>query len=207
MVWRRLALVDAAGVPTLRGRLVSFFSQGDGLAIAAGLEDATYPIEEMVYDLANLEAGFRFAGDDNRWAGRLALACHQAYGLQTIPGYLEHGLPPKYGAGAELIVATVHKHPERAAILGERGARTGRRGPGDHRMAEPAPTGEPRAGAGLGTLAGPADGWRATSCRRPSRPRSPSCRRSSSTSNVVWTIASRCAGIDRPSQRRLSYRR
>ncbi len=113
MLWRRLALVDAAGVPTRRGRLVSFFSQGDGLAIAAGLEDTTYPIEDMIYDLADLAAGFRFAGDDNRWAGRLALACHQAYGLQSIPGYLENGLPPKYGAGAETIVATVHKHPER----------------------------------------------------------------------------------------------
>jgi len=113
MLWRRLGLVDAGGTPTLRGRLVSFFSQGDGLAIAAGLEDASYPIEEMIYDLANLAAGFRFAGDENRWAGRLALACHQAYGLQTIPGYLENGLPPKYGAGAELIVAAVHQHPER----------------------------------------------------------------------------------------------
>ena len=111
MLWRRLGLVDAAGKPTRRGRLVSFFSQGDGLAVAAALEDETYPIEELVYDLANLDAGFRFAGDENRWAGRLALACHQAFALQTIPGYLEHGLPPKYGAGAEMVVAAAHKHP------------------------------------------------------------------------------------------------
>src|SRR5262249_13342016 len=40
LLWRRLNLVDGAGVPTRRGRMVSFFSQGDGLAIAAGLEDA-----------------------------------------------------------------------------------------------------------------------------------------------------------------------
>jgi superfamily II DNA/RNA helicase len=112
MLWRRLGLVDAHGVPTRRGRVVSFFAQGDGLAIAAGLEEETYPLDEMVYDLANLEAGFRFAGDDNRWAGRLALACHRAYGLQSIPGYLENGLPPKYGAGAELVVATAHQRPE-----------------------------------------------------------------------------------------------
>ena len=39
MLWRRLGLVDPAGVPTRRGRVASFFSQGDGLAIAAGLED------------------------------------------------------------------------------------------------------------------------------------------------------------------------
>ena len=112
LLWRRLGLVDAAGVPTLRGRIVSFFSQGDGLAIAAALEDETYPLDELVYDLADLNAGFRFAGEDiNRWGGRLGIVCHEKYGLQSIPGYLENGVPPKYGAGAEQIVASVHKNP------------------------------------------------------------------------------------------------
>jgi superfamily II DNA/RNA helicase len=111
LLWRRLALVDAAGVPTLRGRLVSFFSQGDGLAIAAALEDETYPLDELVYDLANLDAGFRFCGEENRWAGRLAVACNQKFGLQTIPGYLANGIPPRYGSGAEQVVASVHKNP------------------------------------------------------------------------------------------------
>ena len=112
LLWRRLGLVDAAGVPTLRGRVVSFFTQGDGLAIAAALEEETYPLDELVYDLANLDAGFRFAGEDiNRWGGRLGIVCHERYGLQSIPGYLENGVPPKYGAGAEQIVASVHKNP------------------------------------------------------------------------------------------------
>ncbi|HYG22477.1 MAG TPA: DEAD/DEAH box helicase [Verrucomicrobiae bacterium] len=111
LLWRRLNLVDAAGVPTLRGRLVSFFSQGDGLAISAALEDEGYPLEELIYDLANLDAGFRFCGDDNRWSGRLAIACHQKFGLQSIPGYLDNGMPPKYGAGAEAVVAAVHRNP------------------------------------------------------------------------------------------------
>jgi hypothetical protein len=111
LLWRRLNLVDGAGVPTRRGRVVSFFSQGDGLAIAAGLEDERYPLEELVYDLANLDAGFRFCGDENRYGGRLAIACHEKFGLQSIPGYLENGLPPKYGAGAEQIVQSVHKNP------------------------------------------------------------------------------------------------
>jgi len=106
MLWRRLKLVDAGGVPTLRGRMVSFFSQGDGLGIAAALEDDTYPLDELVYDLANLDAGFRFCGDENRWGGRLAVVCHEKYGLQSIPGYLENGVPPKYGAGAEQIVGS-----------------------------------------------------------------------------------------------------
>ena len=110
-LWRRLNLVDAAGVPTRRGQVVSCFHGGDGLAIAVALEDARYPLDELIYDLANLDAGFRFCGEENRWGGRLALVCHQAFGVQTIPGYLENGMPPKYGAGAEQIVESVHKNP------------------------------------------------------------------------------------------------
>ena len=127
LLWRRLGLVDAGGVPTLRGRIVSFFTQGDGLAIAAALEDATYPLDELIYDLANLDAGFRFAGEDiNRWGGRLGIVCHEKYGLQSIPGYLENGVPPKYGAGAEQIVASIHKNP-----LDKQGWITVLLGPGD----------------------------------------------------------------------------
>jgi superfamily II DNA/RNA helicase len=111
MLWRRLGLVDADGIPTRRGQLVSFLHQSDGLAIAAALEDESYPLDELIYDIANLDAGFRFCGEDNRWAGRLALACQEAYGLQSISGYLENGFPLKYGAGAEQIVAAVHKNP------------------------------------------------------------------------------------------------
>jgi hypothetical protein len=111
MLWRRLGLVDSAGVPTRRGRIVSFFQQEDGLAIGAALEDASYPLDEFVYDLANLDAGFRFCGEENRYAGRLPVACHQLFGLQTIPGYLENGVPPRYGSGAEQVVASIHKNP------------------------------------------------------------------------------------------------
>lgn len=112
MLWRRLGLVDHAGVPSLRGRLVSFFSQGDGLAIAAALEEPSYPLDELIYDLANLDAGFRFCGEDtNRWGGRLALVCHEKFGLQSVPGYLENGVPPKYGAGAEQVVTSVRQDP------------------------------------------------------------------------------------------------
>ncbi len=112
LLWRRLGLIDETGTPTRRGQIVSFFSQGYGLGIAAALEDESYPLDELVYDLANLDAGFRFCGDDNRWGGRLAAVCHAKFGLQTIPGYLENGLPPGYGAGAEQIVASVHKDPQ-----------------------------------------------------------------------------------------------
>jgi len=111
MLWRRLRLVDGAGIPTRRGEVVSCFSQGHGLAIAAALEDPGYPLEELIYDIANLDAGFRFCGEENRWAGRLAMVCHQAYGSQIIPGYLENGVPPKYGAGAETVITSVHRNP------------------------------------------------------------------------------------------------
>jgi hypothetical protein len=111
LTWRRLGLVDAQGNPTRRGRVVSFFSGGDGLAIAAALEDATYPLEELVYDLANLDAGVRVCADGDRYGGQLACACRKAYGPASIDGYLETGLPLKYGSGAETVVRRIHEDP------------------------------------------------------------------------------------------------
>ena len=60
-VWRKLGLIDKTGVPTERGIIFSF-SRGEGLAVAVGLEDPTYPIEEFVYDLANLSCRSLFQG-------------------------------------------------------------------------------------------------------------------------------------------------
>ena len=111
LLWKRLKLIDDRGRPTDRGRMVSFFSQGDGLAVAAALEDKSYPLEELVYDLANLDAGFRFCGDDNRWAGRLAAVSREAYGEQNIPGYLDAGVPLGYGFGAEEVAESAHQNP------------------------------------------------------------------------------------------------
>jgi superfamily II DNA/RNA helicase len=117
MLWRRLGLVDGAGAPTRRGKIMSFFQQGDGLALAAGLEDESYPLDEFIYELANLDASFRFCGDENRWGGKLAQACQKLYGMHNVPGYLENGLPPRYGAGAEQVVAAIHKDPSRKAVF------------------------------------------------------------------------------------------
>ncbi len=111
LLWRRLALVDAAGVPTRRGRVVSCFSNGDGLAVAAALEDPGYPLDDLLFDLANLDAGFRFCSQGDRWEGRLAMVCRSKYGSQNITGYIENGVPPKYGSGAETVVRSVHKDP------------------------------------------------------------------------------------------------
>jgi superfamily II DNA/RNA helicase len=110
-IWRRLGLVGPDGVPTRRGRIVSFFHSGDGLAVAAALEDESLSIEELSYELANLHAGHRFANGDARWDGRIALACRRLFGTQTFTGYLDQGVPPEYGAGAEEIAADVHRDP------------------------------------------------------------------------------------------------
>src|SRR5262249_55823958 len=44
--WRYLGLVEPDGTPTTRGIIFSFFHGGEGLAIAAALEDETYPISD-----------------------------------------------------------------------------------------------------------------------------------------------------------------
>jgi superfamily II DNA/RNA helicase len=111
LLWRRLGLIAADGSPTRRGKIASFLAQGDGLAVAAALEDPLYSVNDLVYDVANLGASFRFCEEENRWAGRLAQACRKAYGTHSAAGYLDSGVPPKYGAGAEQVVAAVHQEP------------------------------------------------------------------------------------------------
>jgi len=111
LLWRRLKLVDENGRPTRRGRVVSFFSQSYGLGIAAALEDGSLPIDELLYELANLDAGHRFGNEENRWEGRIPVACRERYGDTTVAGYLDAGLPPRYGAGAEQVVAALHANP------------------------------------------------------------------------------------------------
>lgn len=110
LLWRRLNLIDHEGHPSLRGRMMSFFSHGEGLAIAAAVEDNAYPLEDLIYDLANLDGGFRFAGEENRWTGKLADVCRRTFGPMNIAGYLENGIPLNYGYGASQIVRLVHKN-------------------------------------------------------------------------------------------------
>jgi len=95
-----LALVFAAG------RRVSP-TAGALAAIAAALEDEVYPIDDLVFDLANIRAGPRFAGEDSHLAGRLGARCQQIYERADHPGYLEMGVPVQYGAGASEVVREV----------------------------------------------------------------------------------------------------
>lgn len=101
--WYHLGLIDRDGAPTRRGILASFFNYGEGLAIAAALEDESYAIEDLLLDLANLRAGHRFEVHEAA-SSRLAAACRAAYGLVTYPGYLLRGLPSAYGEGAAEIL-------------------------------------------------------------------------------------------------------
>lgn len=104
--WIELGLIDSRFRPTRRGVIFSFFSQGEGLAIAAGLEDLSFEIPELIFQLANLRAGHRFEELPHS-DGRLGDLSRLAYGWRTIPGYLKRGVPTEYGEGAAEVVAAL----------------------------------------------------------------------------------------------------
>jgi len=103
-------LIEANGKPTRRGIIFSFFQHGEGLAVAAALEDEKYALEDLVFDLANLRAGPRFSGDDSPYSGRLAIVCQQTYARADLTGYLEMGVPGDYGAGASEAMREILEH-------------------------------------------------------------------------------------------------
>jgi len=109
--WRHLGLVEPDGTPTTRGMIFSFFHGGEGLAVAVALEDETYPIDELVFDLANIRAGPRFAGEDAPMGGRLGILCQRVYRRADYPGYLTMGVPVQYGAGASEVVRALVADP------------------------------------------------------------------------------------------------
>ncbi len=109
--WRYLGLVEPEGRPTTRGMIFSFFHGGEGLAIAAALEDETYPISDLVFDLANVRAGPRFSGEDAPMGGRLGILCQRLYSRADYPGYLTMGVPIQYGAGASEVVRELVANP------------------------------------------------------------------------------------------------
>nr|MBA2743100.1 DEAD/DEAH box helicase [Chthoniobacterales bacterium] len=109
--WRRLRLVKEDGTPTQRGVVFSFFQGGEGLAVAAALEDESYAIDELVFDLANIRGGPRFAGEDAVMGGRLGILSQRIYDRADHPGYLEMGTPLHYGSGASGVIREVVANP------------------------------------------------------------------------------------------------
>jgi superfamily II DNA/RNA helicase len=119
-LWNRLGLLDKHLHITPRGQIASGFMGPEGLGVAAAIENPKMPLEELVHELGDLVAGDRFCGQESRWAGPVALACHKAYRRLAAPGFLEDGVPINYGTGgAEIIQARrqgLHIKPE---LLGE----------------------------------------------------------------------------------------
>lgn len=101
-LWLKFGLVDKNFRPTTRGKICSLFNSGEGLAIAAALEDETFEIDELFYELANLRAGARFERSSKirSASSRLADICRIKYGICDVPGYLHKGEPIGYGEGA-----------------------------------------------------------------------------------------------------------
>lgn len=98
--WQRTGVLDRWLRLTVRGEIVSCFLGPEGLALAAALEDRRYPLDDLVFDAANLFAGDRFSGTNPRRIGRLADACTRAYRRLSIDGWLHEGVPLQYGSGA-----------------------------------------------------------------------------------------------------------
>ena len=106
--WQRTGVLDRDLRLTVRGEIVSFFLGPEGLALAAGLEDRRYPLDDLLFDAANLFANDRFSGTNPRGLGRLAAACERAYRRLTIEGWLREGVPLQYGfGGGDLVRALV----------------------------------------------------------------------------------------------------
>jgi hypothetical protein len=123
--WRRLGLIEVDGTPTRRGIIFSFFQAGEGLAIAAALETETYPVADLVFDLANIRAGPRFAGEDAPLGGRLGILCQQIYTRADYPGYLEMGVPSQYGSGASEVMRELCENPAARSRLTNESLRLG----------------------------------------------------------------------------------
>lgn len=105
-VWRRLGLIDGRLAVTRRGMVFSFFSKGEGFAVAAALEDSSYDVSDIAFDLANLRAGRRFSMSELKSgaSSRMADACRMACLGATVRGYLRAGVPTDFGAGASEIM-------------------------------------------------------------------------------------------------------
>jgi hypothetical protein len=115
--WTRIGVLDKKLRITPRGEIVRSFLGPEGLALAAIVEDPDYDPAEAILDLINLFAGDRFAGEEPRWAGKLARSCQKIYGNFEIDGYLQGGVPPTYGFGACQVLRDLLNRAQRKSQL------------------------------------------------------------------------------------------
>ncbi|PTX91459.1 DEAD/DEAH box helicase [Opitutus sp. ER46] len=155
--WQRTGVLDRQLRLTARGEIVSCFLGPEGLALSAALEDRRYPVDDLLFDAANLFAGDRFSGTNPRRLGRLAAACNFAYRRLTIEGWLQEGLPPQYGSGgSEAVRALIADGARAREVIAE--VETAGRGDIDRLLTEWRSL--LRQVAHAGPLIGPASGWR-----------------------------------------------
>lgn len=118
--WQRTGVLDRQLRLTVRGEIVSAFLGPEGLALSAALENRRYPLDDLIFDSANLFAAERFCGTNPRRLGRLAAECSRAYRGLTIEGWLHDGIPVNYGSGAsEAVRALVEQKARTREVLDE----------------------------------------------------------------------------------------
>lgn len=117
-LWRKLGLIGNDARPTRRGEIASFFQQGEGLAVAAALEDESYDAEALAWDLAELRAGERVAAT-SRHSSRLGACCRLTYKSLTAEGYLREGLPTGFGEGCAETMRAFALHGKTPETEGE----------------------------------------------------------------------------------------
>lgn len=118
--WQRTGVLDRRLRLTVRGEIVACFLGPEGLALAAALENRRYPLDDLIFDVANLFAGERFCGTNPRHLGRLVSECSRAFRRISIEGWLHEGVPVNYGSGAsESVRALVAEGARTREVLEE----------------------------------------------------------------------------------------
>lgn len=119
LLWtlQRVGVVDRTLRLTARGMIVAGFAGPEGLALVAALEDLRYPLDHLLFDVANLFGGERFCGTNPARLGRLAQVCEHAYHRFSFEGFLIEGVPPGYGSGADEVVRALVQRTARASAL------------------------------------------------------------------------------------------
>ena len=106
LAWRKLGLIEPDGTPTRRGVIFRFSTTARVWRWPPRWNNRRrdYPIDDLVYDLANLRAGHRFTPEgENPHGGRLGGICARAYaarGSSRLSGNgRAAGLRRRRGAG------------------------------------------------------------------------------------------------------------